>query len=177
LTTLTAHTGKVLFNTALGDTARLSTRACDCEFGRAGLRTRLSNVRSQQRLTLEGMTVAASDFEAALEDAIAALQLPSDGAQYRREVTVSGIERLVIAISPTSSQAPEESLILRELFAGMRRRGPALTLAADVWSGSGTVQVRPEELPVSGNGKSSLRSRTDAMRVTGDVGPKTESVR
>jgi hypothetical protein len=156
VTTLSLHTGKVLFNTVLGDTATFTTRDCSCEFGRLGFRARLTNVRSQQRFTVEGMTVMASDFEAALDEAISALKLRRDRIQYRRESGASGLERLVLVV-PTTEPAADDAM-LGELYAGMSRRGPALTLAADVWHRSGTVQVRREDVRGSSSGKSSMRA-------------------
>ena len=66
ITTLSLHTGKVLLNTDLGDSGRLIVRPCDCVFGKLGLDQRVSEVRSQERLTVEGMTVPTVVLDALL---------------------------------------------------------------------------------------------------------------
>jgi phenylacetate-coenzyme A ligase PaaK-like adenylate-forming protein len=144
-TTLSLHTGKVLLNTELGDTGELSTRKCDCVFGQLGFDLHLTNVRSQQRLTIEGMTVAAWELDAILSQLIEQAGGSPDSYQYRQAQNEHGITRLVIAISPDIGTPPSVDAI----YDRMRQRSPGLAVAAEVWRQAAAIQIVREQPALS----------------------------
>ncbi len=141
-TTLSLHTGKVLFNTELGDVGTLTTRPCDCTFGRVGFSLHVSNVRSRQRLTIEGMTVATADLDEVLEQLVGA-----GSFQYSQPHDEWGLARLVIAVSPDAGDLPSPEAV----YQSMRRHNAGLAVAADVWQRVGVIETVREQ-PVASSG-------------------------
>ncbi len=72
LTSLSPLVQKIFFNSETGDFATLERRDCDCSMGALGLRTHLSDIRSFEKLTGEGMTVVRSDLFRILEEVLPA---------------------------------------------------------------------------------------------------------
>ena len=60
--TLSCSTGKILLNTELGDFGKMEVKSCDCLFGRVGMNVHVSEVRSFDKLTGEGMTLLGSEL-------------------------------------------------------------------------------------------------------------------
>ncbi|MBL0170677.1 MAG: hypothetical protein IPP90_08080 [Gemmatimonadaceae bacterium] len=152
LTTLSEHTGKVLFNTNLGDTGELSTRECPCAFGQLGLTTHLSQVRSQSRLTVEGMSVMGSDLDAALADAVRRVGGPPDSFQYRRASPPHQLDGIVIAVSARVEIA-DEGAFVNAVYDGLRARGPGQRLAADLWQQARVLRLVREEPQMTAGAK------------------------
>ncbi len=143
-TTLSPHAGKVLLNVDLGDAGELTTRPCDCEFGRLGFDVHVARVSSQQRLTVEGMTVLASELEAILNAIIAPAGGSPDSYQCRQTPDERGLSRLVIAVSPDVGNLDEQSFV-ESVYQGLRARGPGLAVAAAIWKQAGAIQVVREQ--------------------------------
>jgi phenylacetate-coenzyme A ligase PaaK-like adenylate-forming protein len=141
-TTLSLHTGKVLFNTELGDAGELSTRPCKCGFGQLGFDLHVRDVRSRQRLTIEGMTVATADLDQVLGQLIGA-----DSFQYRQAHDERGLTRLVIAISPDAGDLPSTEVVYNR----MRQHNANLAVVADVWQRVSAIEiVREQPVPSPG---------------------------
>lgn len=140
VSTISVHTGKVLFNTSLGDAGALTTRECACELGRLGFTTHLAHVRSQQRLTVEGMSVLASDVDAAIANAMRQAGGQPDSYQYREASESHGLHCIIVAISPDVGHLDEFAFIAA-VYDGLRARGPALILAADLWQQAGALRI------------------------------------
>lgn len=155
LSGLTAHSGKVLLNTNLGDTGELSERDCTCEFGALGFTTHIGHVRSQQRLTLEGMTVLVSDFDAAVNESMRRLGGPPDACQYRRDTSARGLDVLRIAISPAVDMRDERAFIV-SVYDALRTKGAGVAMAADLWQQADVINVVREQPQLTAGSK--LRS-------------------
>ncbi|MFI5165673.1 MAG: hypothetical protein ACHQQS_03560 [Thermoanaerobaculales bacterium] len=148
-TTLSLHTGKVLFNTELGDAGELSTRPCKCGFGQLGFDLHVRDVRSRQRLTIEGMTVATADLDQVLGQLIGA-----DSFQYRQAHDERGLTRLVIAISPDAGDLPSTEVVYNR----MRQHNANLAVVADVWQRVSAIEiVREQPVPSPGYKVASTR--------------------
>lgn len=158
MSTISEHTGKVLFNTQCGDRGVLSTRACGCEFGQVGFATHVSHVRSEQRLTVDGMTVAAADFELALADAMRHTGRQPGAWQYWCESDAHGVQRIVVTVQPDASPF-DDSAFATSVLAHMRARGGALVLAANMWQQSGALRIARGAPQVTAGGKRPLRAR------------------
>ncbi len=156
VTSLLPATGKVLFNTALGDIGELSRRACDCELGRLGFDQHVSNVRSQQRLTAEGMTVRVSDLDAVVADVLSVHGGSPDAFQLRPSTDHRGLSRIEIAINPAVGPIDENEL-LAGIYLAMRRQGGGIAIAADVWARGGTMRL-VREIHASGPKRSAARA-------------------
>ena len=103
----------------------------------------------------------ASDFEAALADAMLRSGVPVDTFQYRRSTEAHGLERLLIAISP-AVLGLDEPQVIASVYDAMRDRGAALSLAADLWQQAGVLRVVREQPRLSAGGKLPGQSRTQA---------------
>lgn len=150
ISTLSMHTGKVLFNTNLGDTGALSERTCTCGFGGLGFVQHLATVRSEQRYTLEGMTVMAADVSDAIGIALRDLHAPPDSSQVKRTTSPDGLERLTIVVSPQVG-AIDESALVRAMYDALKRKGVSQSLAATLWEQASVLEI-VREVPTLSKG-------------------------
>jgi phenylacetate-coenzyme A ligase PaaK-like adenylate-forming protein len=158
VTTLSPSTGKVLLNTDLGDTGELTTRRCDCGLGDLGFDLHVAQVRSQHRLTIEGMTVLTADLDAIIGQVIARAGGHPSSYQLRQMHDDNGLNRLVVAISPEVGRL-DEAWCLSAIHDGMRRSGGAVALAADVWQQADTFRIVRENPALSPGAKLSSGAR------------------
>ncbi|HUF16752.1 MAG TPA: hypothetical protein VMS12_01770 [Thermoanaerobaculia bacterium] len=150
LSTLSPHTSKVLFNTSIGDTATLSSRACACTFGMTGMDLHLSNVRSSEKVTHEGMNVNVVELERLVTGIVErAGGSPSD-FQFWSVEDSSGVSRLELAIDPRLDLSGDvEKELLHQLGAELRGGG----LTAEIWSQGTTLSILRQPVQHSGRGK------------------------
>ena len=153
-TSLTAHAGKILFNTELGDRAELTAKPCRCLFGELGFDIHVAKVRSNERLTLEGMTLPVSDLHDAVAAALEAVGGRPDLWQLSQERRDGGPDRLVIAVSPDVQNLDEQEF-LDAILARLGRGRPAGALAAALWRQASTITV-VRERPRATNGQKVL---------------------
>lgn len=142
-TSILHQSPKLLLNVGMGDCGNLDIRACDCGFGQAGMDTHLSNIRSYEKLTGEGVTFVNTDFVWIIEK-----KLPemfggkSTDYQVVEEEGPNGLPRLRLLISPsvgTIDEAGVQSTFLRFLkHAEAQSWGEAGT---QMWSQSGMIRV------------------------------------
>ena len=122
LTTLSETAPKIALNTELGDYARLSTRPCGCLLGSLGLTTHLSEARSFEKLSGEGVTFVRSNLTQTLEDVLPR-QFGGTSIDYQlvEEEAPDSSTRLVLRVRPSVGPLDEESLraaLLAELGRG-----------------------------------------------------------
>jgi len=140
ITTLSLHTGKVLLNTDLGDSGRLTVRPCGCMFGELGLDQQVSEVRSRERLTVEGMAVPTATLDAVLARLVEEAGGAPDSHQIWPAQNETGLDRLIVALSPDLGPLDEERF-LEALYDRMLAGGAGLDLAARLWKQAGTVRI------------------------------------
>ena len=147
LTSLTPFAGKVLLNASLGDHGDLSERRCDCGFGRLGISSWISGLGSEERLTIEGMTIRLASLHAIVARVLGAAGAPPDQSQLWRLPAADGGARLAVVVSPRITVDPEALIgaILEELG----RQGELGRLTAEVWSQAGALQVLAAEPKLS----------------------------
>jgi hypothetical protein len=150
ITTLSMHTGRVLLNTDLGDSGNLVSSPCGCVFGELGFNQRVADVRSQERLTIEGMTVPTASLDNLLSGLVEEAGGAPDSHQFWATQDAAGLVRLVVALSPDLGPLDEEQF-LETLYDRMVHGGPALDLAARFWKQARTIRIVRED-PRQSNG-------------------------
>ncbi len=140
--TLMETAPKICLNTELGDYARVEQRACGCRLGGLGLTTHLSEIRSFEKLSGEGVTFARSNLLHILEGALPA-QFGGSSVDYQllEEEAADSAMRLVLRVSPAVGEVDEGALrsaLLAELGRGgivdqhhaeLLRRAGAVTIS------------------------------------------------
>jgi hypothetical protein len=134
---------KILLNVESGDTALLERRACSCLQGEAGLTVHLSQIRSFEKLSSEGMTFMHTDLLHVLEDELPARfgGLSSDYQVVEQEVAADGRLQLVLIVSPRVGAVDQDALLSAFLTA-LERYATFQPAAAQLWRQAGAVQVR-----------------------------------
>jgi len=110
-TTLLYESPKLLLNVGMGDYGTLYTKADESEFGKIGFDTHVSDIRSYEKLTGEGVTFVDSDFITILEK-----ELPerfggqSTDYQLVEEEDIKGIMHLKLLVSPRLGDVDEKQI-------------------------------------------------------------------
>jgi hypothetical protein len=141
-TSLLRWAPKILLNVESGDSAVLEQRACGCRMGELGLNQHISQIRSFEKLSGEGMTFARSSLLRVLEEVLPArFGGASTDYQVIEEEGERGVLRLVLIVSPTVGTVDEAAL--RQTFLDeLGRDGRLAQYMATVWQRAGTVVVR-----------------------------------
>ncbi len=142
VTSLREYPPKVLLNAETGDVAKIEIRSCDCPLGALGLTTHLSNIRSFEKLSSEGMTFARGNLLRVLEETLPA-RVGGTAADYQviERDGEDGVSRLELLVDPRLGPLDEErirAIFLEELGAS----GAAERLGTALWERAGTVVVR-----------------------------------
>lgn len=153
LTSLRPAARKVLLNTDIGDYGRLESRRCDCSLDSLGYHTRLSGIRSFQKLTGEGMTILGSDLYPVLEDVLPRRFGGAVGDyQLVERQDERGLPRYELLVNPRVGRVDERALI-RLLLNELRAARPPYRFMLDQWSQADALAVRREPPIVSDRGK------------------------
>jgi len=158
LTSLLPSVHKRYLNTDCGDLGTLERRRCGCPLGELGLEFHLSDVRSVQKLCLEGVT-----FPADLVHRLADELLPEScgGApsdyQLLEEEGADGWTRLVVRVAPEVA-VPAEQVMVTVHHVLLEASGDAPALALRIKQ-SGVVTVRRQRPSFSRGGKLLARER------------------
>jgi phenylacetate-coenzyme A ligase PaaK-like adenylate-forming protein len=142
VTSLSLRASKVLLNCELGDHMRIEERDCGCLLGEIGLRTHLSEIRSFEKLTGEGVSFARSNIEQILEARLPA-RFGGGAVDYQlaEEETPSSAVRLVLRISPTVGPI-DEAAVRDALLEGLASQGPIERYHAEIWQRVDAVEIR-----------------------------------
>ena len=152
-TSLLPTAPKILLNVESGDYARMERRPCGCAQGAAGLDVHLSEIRSFEKLSSEGMTFVQTDLLHILEEVLPA-HFGGTGADYQvvEQEGEHGIGCLVLLASPAIGPIDEDRL--RSTFLAGLGRGHAVDrYGARMWAEAGTVQVKRDWPVPTGSGK------------------------
>lgn len=137
-TSMLSTAGKVMFNTELGDFGRLTVRPCTCVFGRLGMNVHVSEVRSHDKLTCEGMTLLGSDLDAVVSQCVRQAGGGPDDYQFWETQDEGSTVRLKIAINPALGQLDEKQFIDTVL---KKLRANNISLTSDLWEQADTLQL------------------------------------
>jgi phenylacetate-coenzyme A ligase PaaK-like adenylate-forming protein len=153
VTSLSPAAGMVAFNTEMGDYARVRERACGCLLGALGLTTHLSEIRSFEKLTGEGVTCASSNLQQILEEVLPA-RFGGRAADYQlvEEEAADSMTRLALLVHPAVGTVDEDAL-LATLLDELGRGSPVDQYHVQLWRRAGSVAVRREAPLVTRAGK------------------------
>jgi hypothetical protein len=121
-TTLTDTVPKICFNTETGDYAQVESRDCTCLLGSLGLTTHISEVRSFEKLTGEGVSFMRSGLLRILEEVLPA-RFGGTGMDYQliEEEAANSSASLVLRVRPEVGPIAPDALrdvLLEELGRG-----------------------------------------------------------
>ena len=156
-TSLLYESPKLLLNVGMGDFGELHSERCDCGFGELGFDTCLSNIRSYEKLTGEGVTFVDTDFVRIVEK-----ELPerfggkSTDYQLIEEEDAKGFTRLHLLVSPRVGEVNEAEVL--EKFMTLLKRGEAspeswAQSGTEMWRQSGMVRIRRDFPVCTSSGK------------------------
>ena len=152
-TSLLGTAPKILLNVESGDYGLQERCDCDCPLGAAGLREHLSQIRSFEKLSGEGMTFVQTDLLRVLEEVLPArFGGTSTDYQVLEQEDEQGLLRLRLLVSPTIGPL-DTSLVGETFLAELERSSFSDKFGARVWRTAGTVEVRREQPVPTGVGK------------------------
>jgi hypothetical protein len=149
-TTLLPSARNVMLNMETGDYGRLETRSCGCILDAVGLRQHMSEVRSFEKLTAEGMTFAGPYLIELIEEVLPR-RFGGDSRHYQfvEEEDPGGFTRLFVLVSPLLGAIDEAAL--QDVVLGQLGGHPSRRSMSGVWEDAGTIRVlRREPLPTRG---------------------------
>lgn len=112
-TTLLPSSPKLLINVESGDFATLSTRECGCPMGKLGFHQHLSQIRSYEKLTSEGVTFLGTELLRLVEDVLPSAFGGAPTDYQLVETEESGISRIQIIASPKLGPLDESVVVER----------------------------------------------------------------
>jgi hypothetical protein len=153
VTCLSPLSSKIALNAELGDSMTVEERECGCALGALGLRTHLSEIRSFEKLTGEGVSFSRSSLVQILEEVLPS-RFGGTGLDYQlvESERPDGATLLVLRAAPSIGAIDQEALraaFLHELGRG----GPVDRYYADLWRSAETVQIRRETPQITRAGK------------------------
>jgi hypothetical protein len=149
-TSLLYESPKLLLNVGMGDFGDIRMQTCSCGFGEVGFEACLSNIRSYEKLTGEGVTFVDTDFVWIIEK-----KLPeifggkSTDYQVVEQEDGNGIPQLRLMVSPRIGNVNESEVVntFIKLLKRAEDRGWAQS-GTEMWKQSGIVRM-VREFPVS----------------------------
>jgi hypothetical protein len=143
-TTLLYESPKLLLNVGMGDYGQVSSRSCECEFGKLGFDTTIDTIRSYEKLTGEGVTFVETDFLRIIEkDLPETFGGKSTDYQLVEGEDGRGLTELRLLVSPRVGELQNEQVL--EKFLGlMGQRAEARGWAqsgVEMWKQSGSVRI------------------------------------
>ena len=138
--TLSCNTGKILLNTELGDFGKMKFESCDCLFGKLGMNVRVSEVRSFDKYTGEGMTLLGTILDEVIGELVEAAGGGPDDYQFWENQESDGFTKLTIAVSP-SVPGLDEKQFTNAILSKLKGRTPGASIASEFWKQAGTLQI------------------------------------
>ena len=142
-TSLLTTAPKLMLNVESGDYAVLEERDCGCLWQDMGFTTHISQVRSYEKLTSEGVMFMGSMLYELLEETLPSRFGGSPVDYQLAEEEEDGVPKVKIIVSPRNGPIDEDAVIKAVLsavgFAGWSRR------MADTWQHARTLRVERRE--------------------------------
>lgn len=147
-TTLSPVAGKIALNAETGDYAHVEERACGCLLGQLGMHTHISEIRSFEKLTSEGVTFARSNLEQILEEVLPA-RFGGSSVDYQlaEEEAQGGVAHLVLRVRPSVGEI-DEATVRATLFEAIGRGSLVDQYHVGLWRHADTLEIR-RETPVA----------------------------
>jgi hypothetical protein len=152
LTSLRPWARLVLLNASLGDIAAVASRPCGCPLETAGWTTHLHTVRSEEKLTVGGMTFPDQDVRRVLDETLPA-RFGGSAVDYqlREDKGEGGAARLRLLVHPRVG--PLDPAAVADAFLEALGRGSGAERVMELaWRDAGVLRVerRPPEPTASG---------------------------
>ena len=147
-TTMLYESPKLLLNVGMGDYGRVYTQASDCPYGQAGYDQHISNIRSYEKLTGEGVTFVDTDFVRIVEEELPA-RFGGHSTDYQlvEREDEKGLTRLHLLVSPRLGTVDEDRVV-REFIHLLRHSEQSPESWAQsgsvMWAQASTVRVKRE---------------------------------
>lgn len=153
LTTLLPTAPKLMLNVEVDDLAVVERRACSCPLGDLGLEVHLRQIRSQRKLTGEGMTLLAGEVVQLVEEVLPERfgGTPLD-YQLVEEEDARGFTVLTVVADPRLG-AMDEAAVREAVLATLQAGSPNQRHSGLTWRGAGSVRLRRAEPLATGQGK------------------------
>jgi hypothetical protein len=135
--TLLNNAGKILLNTDIGDFGNLTVNKCGCLFGQLGMDVCVSEVRSYDKLTCEGMTLLGSHIEDAVGEVVEEAGGCPDDFQFWETHDKIGLAKLIIAVNPRL--AINEEKFIAEIMDKLNRK--KLNITSQIWEQAKVLQL------------------------------------
>lgn len=153
LTALRPAAPKVMLNAEIGDYAVLETRKCGCLFDELGYCQHLHNVRSFEKLTGEGVTIAGADLFHLMEEV---LPRRFGGAltdyQLVEEQDAKGLARYILRVSPELGPL-DEPMLVATFLKELAKLKVQYRLMSRLWAETNILRVERKAPLVSARGK------------------------
>ncbi len=143
---------RILLNVETGDCGTLETRQCGCGFDAVGFGDHVSNIRSFEKITSEGMNVPVSQLTNIVEEILPPIfgGNPTDYQIVETEESGS-LTRLNVHVNPELRNINEKQLL--ETILDRLSEGKKNNLFSDIFTQVETYQVRRIHPICSGGGK------------------------
>jgi hypothetical protein len=151
-TTLIRSTPTIMLNVEVGDYATTTSRECGCAWQALGFTQHLSEIRSYEKLTAEGMHFVGSDVVDLLERVLPA-EFGGGPTDYQLiEGESDGTVTVTLAVSPGIGPI-DETRVADRLLDGLASSGAAGRMMAARWREAGTIRVARIEPRATRTGK------------------------
>jgi hypothetical protein len=126
---------KLLLNVGMGDYGTVVEKTTDCEFGKVGFSTHVSNIRSYEKLTGEGVTFVDTDFMNIIEKVLPE-KFGGSSTDYQliESEQIGGLNKLKLLVSPKVSIIDENTL--KATFINYLKNSKS---SPESWTQSGTA--------------------------------------
>jgi hypothetical protein len=153
VTTLGETAPKICFNTETGDYGQIDEHECGCLLGQLGLTMHVSEVRSYEKLSSEGVTFVRSNLLTILEEILPS-RFGGAGIDYQlvEEEAPDSSTRLVLRVSPSVGKVDEDEL-KRVLLAELGSGGIVDRHHAELLRRAGSVEISRQLPFATGVGK------------------------
>ncbi|HLF72665.1 MAG TPA: hypothetical protein VI759_10995 [Dehalococcoidia bacterium] len=144
LTTLLRSSPTVLLNAESGDSGDIVVRECGCPMGALGLNTHITNLRSYDKLTSEGVTYLGSELHMLLEEVLPRRFGGSPVDYQLVEEDVAGLPKISLVVSPRVGAVDEAALlaVVSEWLSKLPSGGKEM---AGLWNQTGVLNVQRRE--------------------------------
>jgi hypothetical protein len=150
--TVLPHCPKLMLNTESGDYGSLEVRECGCAFGSVGLTTHLTEIRSYEKLTSEGVTFLEGDLYRLVEEELPA-RFGGGPTDYQIvEDDTGGVAKVKVVVAPRVGEV-DEGKVVEAVLRALREYPLGGPVMADQWRQGQTLSVVRREPYTSGGRK------------------------
>ena len=138
-TTLLPSSPKLLLNVESGDYATMSTRTCGCPMGRLGFSHHLSDIRSYEKLTSEGVTFLGTELLRLVEEVLPQRFGGAPTDYQLVEAEEGELSRIFVVASPALGPIEERDVV--DLVLETLSAYPGGRAMTEHWRQGGTLKV------------------------------------